>query len=168
MGSQNERSRAQARSLLATGDQAEEVLDANDVTAQTERIIAWLATGREVVLRSAEPGGAAAAAAGPPIDAAREVAGFLGRIVASAVAAVPGVALVLTGGDTAIAAMGALAADTFFVEREVAPGVPAGAVRVETREGTRSVSVVTKAGGFGENRVMIDAVAYLKGVRCSQ
>jgi len=162
VGSLSERSRAQARSLVAAGHAGEEVLDPNDVRRQTDRVAAVLANGRDVVLRSAQPAG------GQPVEAAREVAVLLGRIVASAVETVPGIALVLTGGDTAIATMGALGADTFLVEREVAPGVPAGAVKVEGRGYARPIPVVTKAGGFGENGVMIDAVAYLKEGPCSQ
>jgi D-threonate/D-erythronate kinase len=167
VGSLSERSRAQARSLVAAGHAGEEVLDPNDVRRQTDRVAAVLANGRDVVLRSAQPAGGQPAG-GQPVEAACEVAVLLGRIVASAVETVPGIALVLTGGDTAIATMGALGADTFLVEREVAPGVPAGAVKVAGRGYAWPIPVVTKAGGFGENGVMIDAVAYLKEGPCSQ
>lgn len=174
VGSLSGRSRVQARALVATGA-AEEVLEREEVDAQTARVARTIVAGRDVVLRSPDAVSAAypgtdelAPENGDPAAAAREVAALLARIASSAVGSVPDVGLVLTGGDTAVATMDALGARTFFVGREVAPGVPAGTVVVEAGGEPRSIPVVTKAGGFGENGVMIEAVAYLKEGLCSR
>ncbi len=58
--------------------------------------------------------------------------------------------LVLTGGDTARAMLGALGIDALHIEGELEPGVPVSAPLRET--GAR---VVLKAGGFGDNEIFV-------------
>lgn len=67
--------------------------------------------------------------------------------------------LVLTGGDIAVAVCAALGATGLKVTREVAPGVPVGELRGGRREGLK---VVTKAGAFGSDDVLVKAVEVLQ------
>ncbi|MGH3088756.1 MAG: four-carbon acid sugar kinase family protein [Rubrobacteraceae bacterium] len=67
-------------------------------------------------------------------------------------------ALVLTGGDTAVRVARKLGGRGILIEREIEPGVPAGAL-----VGTRPYRVVTKAGGFGGPDTLKDAVRHLLG-----
>lgn len=68
--------------------------------------------------------------------------------------------LFLTGGDIARAVALRLGARALRALGEVQPGVPAGELVGGPHHGLR---VVTKAGGFGDDRAIIDAVAFLKG-----
>ncbi|MBB3330995.1 uncharacterized protein YgbK (DUF1537 family) [Halomonas campaniensis] len=78
---------------------------------------------------------------------AEAVAAAMGERVASRVAAWPAGAglLLLTGGDTAMAALQRLGVASIEVVAEWAPGVPLGRL-----EGDPARPVITKAGGFGE------------------
>jgi uncharacterized protein YgbK (DUF1537 family) len=62
-------------------------------------------------------------------------------------------AVVLTGGDTAAAALDALGTTGFAVLDEVEPGVPVGRLR-----GPFAVAAVTKAGGFGSEDALVACV----------
>ncbi|MFO7647756.1 nucleotide-binding domain containing protein, partial [Halomonas campaniensis] len=78
---------------------------------------------------------------------AEAVAAAMGERVAGRVAAWPAGAglLLLTGGDTAMAALQRLGVASIEVVAEWAPGVPLGRL-----EGDPARPVITKAGGFGE------------------
>ncbi len=67
--------------------------------------------------------------------------------------------LVLTGGDIAVAVCAALGATGLKVTREVAPGVPVGELQGGRREGLK---VVTKAGAFGSDDVLVKALEALQ------
>jgi uncharacterized protein YgbK (DUF1537 family) len=67
-------------------------------------------------------------------------------------------AVVLTGGDTAAAALHALETTGFAVLDEVEPGIPLGLLR-----GGHAIPAVTKAGGFGSDDALIASVAALLG-----
>jgi uncharacterized protein YgbK (DUF1537 family) len=67
-------------------------------------------------------------------------------------------ALVLSGGDTAIHVARALGAHGLLIERELEPGVPVGHLL-----GPRSYPVVTKAGDFGGEGTLVEAVDALSG-----
>ncbi|WP_028060117.1 four-carbon acid sugar kinase family protein [Candidatus Solirubrobacter pratensis] len=66
--------------------------------------------------------------------------------------------VVLTGGDTAAAAIRALDATAFSVLGEVEPGIPLGVLR-----GGRDLLAVTKAGGFGSDEALTASVNVLLG-----
>lgn len=66
--------------------------------------------------------------------------------------------VVLTGGDTASAALGALEATGLAVLGEVEPGIPVGVLR-----GSRELLAVTKAGGFGSDEALTASVRALLG-----
>lgn len=67
--------------------------------------------------------------------------------------------MVLTGGDIAVAVCAALEATGLKVTKEVAPGIPLGALQGGLRDGLR---VVTKAGAFGSEDALAKAVDSLK------
>ncbi|MBN2556768.1 MAG: four-carbon acid sugar kinase family protein [Anaerolineales bacterium] len=76
-----------------------------------------------------------------------EVAAEMGNLVAHIFAAVRVEALVLTGGETAFHACRALEIEQLSLLGELLPGIPFSRVLGGTRDG---LTVITKAGGFGE------------------
>jgi len=71
----------------------------------------------------------------------------------------PFAGLVLIGGDTAINMIEAIKALGTRIEDEVLPGIPASKLIGGKYDGLR---VVTKAGGFGDENAVINAIRYLK------
>ncbi len=67
--------------------------------------------------------------------------------------------LILTGGDVASAVCRVMNAKAIDLLGEVQPGIPFGRLRNGELDGT---PVVTKAGGFGGERAIIGAIAWLK------
>ena len=63
--------------------------------------------------------------------------------------------LVLTGGDTAVAACAALEASALWLHGETQPGIPWGILLGGVLPG---LPVVTKAGGFGTDDALVDAI----------
>lgn len=68
--------------------------------------------------------------------------------------------LFMTGGDMAVAACRALSVAALRIAAEVQPGVPGGQLVGGPMDGAW---VVTKAGGFGDPRALVDALDYLHG-----
>jgi uncharacterized protein YgbK (DUF1537 family) len=91
-------------------------------------------------------------------DDAERIPGTLASVVAQVAGEGNVHALVLSGGEAAIHVARALGARGMLLEDELEPGVP-----VSRLIGPRSYPVVTKAGGFGGPRTLIDAVAALGG-----
>jgi uncharacterized protein YgbK (DUF1537 family) len=89
----------------------------------------------------------------------RRVAVRLGRVAEAVVRAVRPDALVLTGGDTARAVLGALGGRGIALVSELLPGVPLGRIVGGELDG---VTVVTKAGGFGRPDTLVDVQRYLQ------
>jgi uncharacterized protein YgbK (DUF1537 family) len=87
------------------------------------------------------------------------VAEWLGRAAVGAIDAGRPDALVLTGGDTARAVLGALGARGIALDAEVLPGVPLGRVLGGRLDG---ITVVTKAGGFGGPDTLVRVQRYLQ------
>jgi uncharacterized protein YgbK (DUF1537 family) len=67
--------------------------------------------------------------------------------------------LILTGGDTAVSCCSLLSANGITVVQEVAPGIPIGRLKGGPCDGLR---VVTKAGAFGAEDALCNAVDCLK------
>jgi uncharacterized protein YgbK (DUF1537 family) len=114
---------------------------------------------RRQLARLREAGHARVAILASPERAAdpRAVATELGSAVLAEVrAGADGV--VLTGGDTASAALGALEATGFSLLGEVEPGIPVGILR-----GGHDILAVTKAGGFGSDDALTASVDALLG-----
>ena len=97
---------------------------------------------------------------------ATALARTLGEIALEAVRRVPATRLFVTGGDTAVAVLGALHARVVYVYREIAPGVPAMTISARIADRDLDVPAVTKAGGFGEQTVMDEAFACLGEGTC--
>ena len=69
----------------------------------------------------------------------------------------PPAGLVLTGGDVAFAVSAALEADALWLRGEVQPGIPWGHYVGGLAPG---LAVVTKAGGFGDDGALLEAVTF--------
>ena len=69
-------------------------------------------------------------------------------------------ALVLIGGDTAQSALRAVGTAGIVLDAEPFPGIPAGIIDGGLLTG---IPVVTKAGAFGEDGVLVDVIDYLDG-----
>ena len=86
----------------------------------------------------------------------------LAEVVTRAVNLVAPVTLILTGGDTARAVCLALGAQALEIEREAAPGIPISRLRGGKWDG---LTVVTKAGGFGDAETLARIVDDLRRER---
>jgi uncharacterized protein YgbK (DUF1537 family) len=85
----------------------------------------------------------------------------LGRVVRDLVETGRLAGMVLTGGDTAIAAADALEVEALWLRGEVRSGIPWGLWLGGAGEG---LPVVTKAGGFGETDALIAAVDHIRNL----
>ncbi len=126
----------------------------------------WLKKGKDVLLASAFDADAVvkarSLAAAQGIDSQKVsdiVASALGRVVRQLVFLKPA-GLFLTGGDTAVSVCRALGVNAIDILAEVLPGIPLGQLDGGCSPGLR---VVTKAGAFGEENAIVEAVKTLKG-----
>jgi uncharacterized protein YgbK (DUF1537 family) len=87
------------------------------------------------------------------------VAAMLGSTAAWTLSRYDVAGLVLTGGDVARAVCSALGVGIIQVLGEVQAGVPACSVVGGPHDGLR---LVTKAGGFGEKRVIVQSISYIQ------
>lgn len=108
-----------------------------------------LAAGRDVVLTTV----------GLVQGDAQEVAARLGRAARAVVEQGSVGALVLTGGDTALAVCAALESTGIWLQGEVEVGIPWGVLADGPWAGLR---LVTKAGGFGSGEALVTASRFLK------
>lgn len=88
------------------------------------------------------------------------VAGLLAEAAGRMAAVAPLGGLFATGGDVAVAVCRALEVGALRIRHEVQAGVPGGDLVGGVCDGLR---VVTKAGGFGDERALLDALDYLHG-----
>ena len=95
----------------------------------------------------------------PSAAVSKLVASTLGEI-ASEISKTEGLAgMILTGGTTAIQALGLMSSYGTQVDDEVSPGIPSAIVIGGRCDGLR---IVTKAGGFGDDEAITRSVRYLK------
>jgi D-threonate/D-erythronate kinase len=136
----------------ASGRQAAEIA-ANDLAAADGAIGAALADGQDVALGLVPPD----SPGGVVLDAtaSRVVSRALGKLIGSRSGQLGGFAL--TGGDTALAVLAACGVTALRPVSEVATGVP---VCVASPDGR---PVITKAGAFGDERILAHAVGVLHG-----
>jgi uncharacterized protein YgbK (DUF1537 family) len=87
-----------------------------------------------------------------------KVAQTLGRSAASLVRRLQMNAVVMVGGDTAFETFQALGIHDASVAGEIMPGIATGEIRVSGR----SVTFITKAGGFGEANALVEILQHLK------
>ena len=119
-----------------------------------------LRTGRHVALfwsdGSDETGPAGTSAADAAI-----LTSFAGLVVYGALRAARVTGLVVAGGDTAFDVLRSLGASSVDVLGEVDTGVPYGVVN----EGiARGITLVTKAGGFGDSLTLARALEFIEGL----
>jgi uncharacterized protein YgbK (DUF1537 family) len=137
------------------------------VTMQSDRLADAHRRGREIERARAAVAGSARGVLALALSARRVLAAERSRPALEAgLAAVAAkwsaeqagpAGLICTGGDTALAVCRALGTRALWPEGEVAPGVPWSALE----HPTRSVLLVSKAGGFGGPRVLVDAAEFL-------
>jgi uncharacterized protein YgbK (DUF1537 family) len=94
-------------------------------------------------------------------EISRRIAHYLGLVVAEILRLHSPLGLVLTGGDTALAVCNSLGASGIALSGEIMPGVPVGHLIDGRKPG---LTVVTKAGSFGEADTISRAVRYLHGL----
>jgi len=93
------------------------------------------------------------------LDSGAAVARALGESVADLLRQAEVASLFITGGDTAAAVLAALGRTTVELVGEVEPGVPLG--RIDRDGGT--LRLITKAGGFGAEDLLVGLAARLAG-----
>lgn len=91
--------------------------------------------------------------------AAAVIAQGLGSLVNASMEKHPFDAVVMTGGDTAKAICGRLGIADLELKVEVEAGLPLGVANWQGKD----ISVITKAGGFGNENSLVHVVDYLKG-----
>lgn len=127
-----------------------------DAERETERLalacLAFLSVGRDVVLSAS----ASALIPGGGELVARVLSGAIARIAPARSLG----GMVLTGGDIAVAACRALRVRALRIAQEVQPGIPGGQLVGGI---CHDIWVVTKAGGFGDDDALLDALRYLHG-----
>jgi uncharacterized protein YgbK (DUF1537 family) len=133
---------------------SQDVLDTVDasIAPVVDDIVAALAADRSVALTTA---GCLPAKLGPG-----HVASVLARMVAEVAVRQPFGSLVLTGGDVAVAVLRRLQTAEIAIGGEVLPAIPWGILHCP-RLG--DVSVVTKAGSFGEADALLTCLDFLGG-----
>lgn len=88
-----------------------------------------------------------------------QIAAGLSMLTAALLSSAPVDGLVLTGGETAAAVFRAIGCSSFDLGGEVLPGVVWGYLADGTYAG---LPVVTKAGGFGDENTLLDAIRFLR------
>lgn len=102
---------------------------------------------------------------GDMIEDPTRIAARFAAAVAAAVERLRPSTLVMGGGDTALAILGALGADVLFPQGEVAPGLPWFTIATRHGEGLRCV---VKSGGFGTVAVLSDLLRPPSGEQAEQ
>jgi uncharacterized protein YgbK (DUF1537 family) len=113
--------------------------------------LSWLSHGRDVILTSAKLATA--------LQKDHEIAQALGRITKAISEEVDLGGLVVTGGDTAMAILQSLDCRALWLQGEIEPGIPWGQLLTGSQPG---LAVVTKAGGFGSDQSLYNALSHLK------
>ncbi|GAA4125498.1 four-carbon acid sugar kinase family protein [Aminobacter aganoensis] len=102
---------------------------------------------------------------GDMIEDPSRIAARFAEQVAAVVERLRPATLVMGGGDTALAILGALGADVLFPQGEVAPGLPWFTIATRHGEGLRCV---VKSGGFGTVAVLSDLLRPPSGEQAEQ
>jgi len=92
-------------------------------------------------------------------EVSEQIAGFLGKVTAESIAGHKFGGLILTGGDVAIHVMKSINAVGAVIENEILPGIPYGQM---IHPDYQHMTLVTKAGAFGDEDAMIRIVDFLE------
>lgn len=158
-------SRAGLRVVLPDVDDLRVVMNLADLNTTTgggtPRIIAQaagcLSGGEDVII--------AVAGAGLRHGAEAQIAAGLSVLTKALLASAQVSGLVLTGGETAAAVLRALGCSSFDLGGEVLPGVVWGYIAGGRYAG---LPVVTKAGGFGDENTLVEAIRFLRSPEIKQ
>lgn len=101
---------------------------------------------------------------GRGMEFSKQVVGYLGRIALQIVNNCPQKirGMILSGGDTALAVFEYLKISHVRLINEILPGVPYGQVMDGNFAG---LTIVTKAGSFGDENALVKCIDFLIGVR---
>jgi uncharacterized protein YgbK (DUF1537 family) len=155
-GSQHEATARQIQVLRESGvpivRPGQSLIDdpATPVDAAVVQVSTHLAAGRSMVLTTL---GLTPCPLGGHAVAAR-----LAQIVAAPEVSSQVAGLALTGGDVAAAVITALGAKALWLEGEITPGLPRGALEGGRLHGSR---VATKAGSFGDDNALLSCIDHL-------
>jgi uncharacterized protein YgbK (DUF1537 family) len=155
-GSQHEATARQIQVLRESGvpivRPGQSLIDdpATPVDAAVVQVATHLAAGRSTVLTTL---GLDPCPLGGHVVAAR-----LAQIVAAPEVSSQVAGLALTGGDVAAAVITALGAKALWLEGEITPGLPRGALEGGRLHGSR---VATKAGSFGDDNALLSCIDHL-------
>lgn len=122
-------------------------------TAAREMTMAHLAEGHNVILTSAD--------VEVPDSCTKQIAIWLGEFVRCTVQETDIGGLVVTGGDVAAAVCASLGVSAIWLRGESEPGIPWGILLDGLRPG---LPIVTKAGGFGTDDALLDAIKTLSAI----
>ncbi len=89
----------------------------------------------------------------PQPEDGKVVSGFLGKLIRDLIAEYGIDMLFITGGDTAYEVVSFLETECVIFDREILPGIPL--MKLIRKENMGDISIVTKAGGFGEEDAII-------------
>ncbi len=94
-----------------------------------------------------------------PVEVSENIALFLGKLTREIIETFPVNGILLTGGDTAIKTVNALNVSGTVIHKEIEPGVPWGNF-IEAK--FRNMTVVTKAGGFGNRETIFRILNFFR------
>ncbi len=151
VGTGHPASRAQSGLLLDAGTVC--LVVRPGIPASLDRPVAELARGGRVLVTTSLEQGVEGDS-----PRAQLMAAELGQVVHALLTSVPGTALVVTGGSTALAVAQGLGAAALRLLGEVAPGIALGELLVDGHP----VPTITKSGGFGPPEALLRAVEFLE------
>ena len=115
-------------------------------SASTKEIVTWsFETGQKYGLSR--------------LNVSELIASFLGEIARFVIQEIKINGILLTGGDTAIKAVESLSVSGTLIKDEILPGIPYGHF---IEDQYKNITVVTKAGGFGEEDAIVKVLKYLR------
>lgn len=155
-GSRHQTAARQVDALAASGVETLRVSfenghpDSEAIDRIHERILAATNAGRSIVLTTS----------GTPssVIPGREIARAVGELATAPRIRDAYDAMILTGGDVAASVCAHLEATAVWLGGEALPAIPWGTLHGGVRPG---MPIITKAGSFGNERAMVDAMAFL-------
>jgi len=167
VGSLTSTSRAQADRFSREVANLQILLDIKKVISNSEsekkRITSLVSKnpgGLPVVIRTSESGDKIDQSSqyySPPDG--KIISGFLGNLISDLVQKNAANTIFITGGDTAYEIVSCLETECVIFEKEILPGIPL--LRLIRNKKPCEISIVTKAGGFGEEDAIIRIMNYI-------